>query len=165
MRLTRLVMVTLLALIAVAMYFTGRAMGRDAQQMAIGMVFGALAGVPAMLVVLTVARHAPAADPYEAPGVRDWRPAEQRHADERLALEAEYRNAGTWTVINGRTCYVVPAVDWMGDGEKLETGYGNTWQYYCGDYRSNHQFTIAACLSQFDSVMRRPVIGGWGDWL
>lgn len=158
----RVVAVALLALMAQVMWLVGRLMGRT--DLFWVLAFGALAGIPTAVIVLAMTpRSVPAPEPITASC--DYRTEAQRHADGRAALEAEYRNAGTWTVINGRTCYVVPAVDWMGDGEKLGTGYGNTCQYYCGDYRSDHQFTIAACLSQFGSVMRRPAIGGWGDWL
>jgi len=71
----RLVMVTLLVLLLWAMYITGRMLGIEAQSMAVGMLYGALAGMPATLLVLVTARRS-----APAPVVVEDEP--WRHEDE-----------------------------------------------------------------------------------
>ena len=90
--------------------------------------------------------------------------AQTLHADERAAIEAEYNGAGHWTVINGRTCYVVPQVGaWIGDGEPL--GIDTECRYWFHDYSSAQQFIVAGVLTPSGAVVRRSPICWWYGYL
>ncbi len=154
----RIVALALIMLMLMTTWRIVRALGAEPLGFIAMMTLGIGSGVMTGSIVLWVSARAEP-DERMCPHGRD-----QVAPDSRAELEAEHGGVGHWTVINGRTCYVVPSTDgWTGDGEEL--GDGNTWRYWFGDYCSDRQFIVAGVLSDSGAVIRRSPICWWYGYL
>ncbi len=153
----RIVLLALLGLMLLATWQIGVMMDRP--DLVWGLVFGAVAGMPAALLVLATARSG------EQPKLPAPPPAPQLPPRQQLEKDLDY--VGFWTTINKVECYIVPATEPLtADGELVmdwNDADVDTSYYVLGEFRSADPFSVAAIENEY-GVSRRPYGGFPSEW-